>query len=227
MSTTFIKITRKDQIKILDDKIKANNVQYDLDRMNAEISPYSSGDLPKYEYLIKKDLGYKPDAVEKVKFEYSPIGKVFSDGLVKEDKSKKIGLFKRLKNIEDNLVEVDDNDNKVGIFRIIKDIKDKGIKIDNDDEAVREIRKRIKKLIDDGVKVNDINEMKEEIMEHIKNLKAQGTNFGVDEDKINGLINKISDKKDQRSKYIDLEINKSLDKYEYTNIYVRYNKKKI
>ena len=49
-------MTRKDQIKILDDKIKANNAQYDLDRMNAEISAYSSGDLPKYEYLTKKDL---------------------------------------------------------------------------------------------------------------------------------------------------------------------------
>ena len=104
-------MTRKGQIKILDDKIKASNVQYDLDRMNAELAAYSSGDLPKYEYLTKKDLGYKPDALEKVKFEYSPIGKIFTDGLAKEDKSKKVGLFKRLKNIEDNLVEVDDNDN--------------------------------------------------------------------------------------------------------------------
>ena len=104
-------MTRKEQVKILNDKIEANKRQYDLD-----ISAYSSGDLPKYEYLTKKDLGYKPDAVEKVKFEYSPIGKVFTDGLAKEDKSKKIGLFKRLKNIEDNLVEVDDNDNKVGIL---------------------------------------------------------------------------------------------------------------
>ena len=129
-------MTRKEQIKILNDKIEANKRQYDLDRINAEISAYSSGDLPKYEYL---DLGYKPDAVEKVKFEYSPIGKVFTDGLAKEDKSKKVGLFTRLKNIEDNLVEVDDND-KVGTFRIIKDIKDKGIKIDNDNEAIREIR---------------------------------------------------------------------------------------
>ena len=109
-------MTRKDQIKILDDKIKANNAQYDLDRINAEIPAYSSRDLPKYEYLTKKDLGYKPDAVEKVKFEYSPIGKVFTDGLPKEDKSKKVGLFKRLKNIEDNLIEVDHNDNKVDIF---------------------------------------------------------------------------------------------------------------
>ena len=30
-------MTRKDQIKILDDKIKAKHAQYDLDRMNAEI----------------------------------------------------------------------------------------------------------------------------------------------------------------------------------------------
>ena len=49
-------MTRKDQIKILGDKIKANNAQYDLDRMNAEISAYSSGYLPKYEYLTKKSI---------------------------------------------------------------------------------------------------------------------------------------------------------------------------
>ena len=44
-------MTRKEQIKILDDKIEENNAQYDLDRTNAEISAYSSGDLPKYEYI--------------------------------------------------------------------------------------------------------------------------------------------------------------------------------
>ena len=193
-------MTRKEQIKILDDKIKTNERQYDLDRINAEILAYSSGDLPKYEYLTKKDLGYKPDAAEKVKFEYSPVGKVFTDGLAKEDKSKKVGLFNRLKNIEDNLVEVDDNDNKVGIYKIIKDIKDKGIKIDNDDEAVREIRERIKELIDDGVKVNNFNEKKKEIMEHVKNLKDQGANVKVDEDQINDLITKIFHKKHKKYK---------------------------
>ena len=92
-------MTRKEQIKILDNKIKANNAQYDLDRMNAEISAYSSGDLPKYEYLTKKDLGYKPDAFEQAKFEYSPLGKVFTDGLYKSDKNE--GLLNILKNIED------------------------------------------------------------------------------------------------------------------------------
>ena len=67
--------------------------------MNAEISAYSSGDLPKYEYLTKKYLKYKPGAFEQAKFEYSPLGKVFTDGLDKSDRNE--GLLKRLKNIED------------------------------------------------------------------------------------------------------------------------------
>ena len=222
-------MTHKDQIKILDDKIKANNAQYDLDRMNAEILAYSSGDLPKCEYLTKKNLGYKPDVVEKVKFEYSQIGKVFTDGLSKEDKSKKVGLFKRLKNIEDNLVEVDDNDNKVGIFRIIKDIKDRGIKIDNDGEAVREIREHIKELIDDGVEVNNFDEMKKEIIDHVKKLKDQGADVKVDEDQINDLINKIFNKKYEkyeRKIYIDSEIDKFLVKYGDKNISISYDENK-
>ena len=41
-------MTRKEQVKILDYKIKAIERQYNLDRINAEISAYSSGDLPKY-----------------------------------------------------------------------------------------------------------------------------------------------------------------------------------
>ena len=92
-------MTRKEQNKILDDKIKANNAQYNLDRMNAEISAYSSGHLPIYKYLTKKDFGYKPDAFEQAKFEYSPLGKVFTDGLDKSDGNEV--LLKRLKNIED------------------------------------------------------------------------------------------------------------------------------
>ena len=222
-------MTRKEQIKILDDKIEANNAQHDLDRMNAEISAYSSGDFPKYEYLTKKDLGYKPNAAEKVKFEYSPIGKVFTDGLTKEDKSKKVGLFKRLKNIEDNLVEVDDNDNKVGIFRIIKDIKDRGVKIDNDDEAVREIRERIEELIDDGIKVNNFDEMKKESIDYVKKLKEQGSDVKVDEDQINDLINKIFNKtcgKYERKTYIESEMDHFLEKYGDKNISISYDNNK-
>ena len=70
-------MTRKEQNKILDDKIKANNAQYNLDRMNAEISAYSSSDLHKYEYLTKKNLAYKPNTFEQAKFEYYPGNSIY------------------------------------------------------------------------------------------------------------------------------------------------------
>ena len=48
-------MTKFYQIKILDNKIKANKAQYMLDRENAEISVKSSGELGKYEYLTGED----------------------------------------------------------------------------------------------------------------------------------------------------------------------------
>ena len=45
------------QLKILDNRIKANKAQYDLDREATKISALSSGELEKYEYLTGEDLG--------------------------------------------------------------------------------------------------------------------------------------------------------------------------
>ena len=70
-----------------------------------------SNNLEKYEYLIGEDLGLKPSTIEEAKFEYSPLGKFFNKSLDKDDQ--KEGLFKRLKNIEDeqkNLTRGDDNE---------------------------------------------------------------------------------------------------------------------
>ena len=74
-------MTLNEKVKILDDKIKANKVQYGLDREAANQAALSSGELEKYEYLTGEDLGYKSDVVQKVKFEYSPLGKVFNKEL--------------------------------------------------------------------------------------------------------------------------------------------------
>ena len=94
-----IKMTVTDQIKILDRKIMPNEAQYDLDRKAAKISELSSDNLDKYEHLFGEDLGLKPSTVEQARFEYSALGKIFNKGL--NEKDKKEGFFKRLKNIED------------------------------------------------------------------------------------------------------------------------------
>ena len=90
-------MTVKDQLKILDNKIRQSKADYDWYRKNAKTSALSSGKLDKYEYLTGEDLGYRPDPV--YKFEYSPLGQVFHKGLDSNETSE--GLLKRLKNIED------------------------------------------------------------------------------------------------------------------------------
>ena len=148
-------MTRKEQNKILDDKIKANNAQYNLDKMNAEIPDYSGGDLPKYEYLTKKNINYKPNAFEQAKFEYSPLGKVFIDGLDKSDR--KEGLLKRLKNIEDK------SNNHLLALRDINKPAIKGRNGNDDDHDNDDDYKKIqdlkKKIIDDDIL--DKNSVKE------------------------------------------------------------------
>ena len=113
----------KEQIKILDEKIRQNKADYNLDRKNAEISALSSGKLDKYEYLTDQDLGYRPDPVQKAKFEYSPLGELFNKGLDKNEKQE--DLLKRLKNIEDKsdnqLKAIEDQ--KDGQLALIKDQK--------------------------------------------------------------------------------------------------------
>ena len=104
-------MTITDQIKILNRKIIQNEAQYDLDGKAAKISALSSNNFDKYEYLPDEDLGLKPSTIEQVKFEYSPLGKIFNKELDKDDQ--KEGSFKRLKNIENaqkNLIRDDDNE---------------------------------------------------------------------------------------------------------------------
>ena len=106
---------RNEQNKILDAKIESNVNQYKVDRMNAEISAFSSGDLNKYEFLTKKDLKYKPNALDKARFEFSPLGKTFSTGLDKTAQGyQEEGVIKLLKDIRDGLRGVNrrPNDNR-------------------------------------------------------------------------------------------------------------------
>ena len=75
-----------DELKILDNKIKANQAQYDLGREAAKISALSSKDLlEKYEYLTGEDLGHRPSVLEKTKFEYSPLGMSLSKSFKKDN----------------------------------------------------------------------------------------------------------------------------------------------
>ena len=124
--------------------------------------------------MTKKDLEYKPDALEQARFEYSPLCKIFIDGLDKSDR--KEGLLKRFKNIEDK------SNNQLLALRDINRLairgKNNGNNGDNDDEY------------------KTIQNFKEELIGksilHIDDVK-----------KIDNIVNKWKQTKDKEILYIN------------------------
>ena len=63
----------------INDKIKDEKLQYNINREAAKISALSSGKLHKYEYLTVEDIlpSNQQQIIEETKFNYSPLGKAF------------------------------------------------------------------------------------------------------------------------------------------------------
>ena len=61
----------------IDDHIKDEKRQYDINREALKISPFSLGKLEKYEYLTGEELlpSNQKQIIEQAKFTYSPLAK--------------------------------------------------------------------------------------------------------------------------------------------------------
>ena len=63
----------------INDQIRDEKLQYDINKEPAKISALSSGKIHKYEYLTGKDIlpSNQQQIIEQAKFTYSPLGKAF------------------------------------------------------------------------------------------------------------------------------------------------------
>ena len=153
-------MTVTDQIKILNRKIKQNESQYDLDRKAAEISVLSSKNLDKYEYLTGEDLDLKPNAVEKAKFEYSPLGislnKAFKQSEVKSVTKNKSDF---------------DYDSNHAFFRFYKGYEEfKEISLDSKYNWMKEFNKLFLNFKSVETKKSETQLKKERIMKNVDEL---------------------------------------------------------
>ena len=84
----------------IEDKIKDEKLQYDINREAAKISALSSGKIDKYEYLTGEEIlpSNQQQIIEQAKFTYSPLGKAFE----KQTKTIKDQGEKQIKAIQDN-----------------------------------------------------------------------------------------------------------------------------
>ena len=196
-------MTRKEQNKILDDKIESNVNQYKVDRLNAEISAFSSGDLNKYEFLKRIDLNYKPKVLDKARFEFSPLGKTFSMGIDKTAQgNQEEGIIKLLKDIRDGL--------SCGIIPRAPIRSD-----DDDDDGDDDEQKRLSKLLGELRTNEDNKEFKNE----------------PKEDKLDKFVNNMPDLETEEeailNKFKADEINNTLEDKENRLNKLNNNVKKI
>ena len=112
----------------IDDQIKYEKLQYDVNREAAKISALSSGKFKKYEYLTGEEIlpSIKQQIIEQAKFTYSPLGKSFE----KQIKTIEDQGEKQIKAIQDNKQQlIGDNDYKDKLIskerEIFKDIYNK------------------------------------------------------------------------------------------------------
>ena len=198
-------MTRKEHIKILDDKIESNVNQYKIDRLNAEISAFSSGDLNKYEFLTRKDLKYKPNALDKAKFEFSPLGKTFSTGLDKTAQGyQEEGVIKLLKDIRDGLAGSNRRD---------------GRNDDNDDNDDNDKTFDVLNKFNDNMK-NDMNNLYNSVTDEENKWRAKLDKLNNDVIKLNNYIKENNYKKNDTEKKLDITNN------EYNKLLLEYNRSK-
>ena len=126
----------------IEDKIKDEKLQYNINREAAKISALSSGKIDKYEYLTGVEIlpSNQQQIIQQAKFTYSPLGKAFKKQIKTiEDQGKN-----QVKAIQDNkqLVNINKDDYKDKLLlskegEIFKDIYNK--RLDKIEEMNNEI----------------------------------------------------------------------------------------
>ena len=130
----------------IEDQIKDEKLQYDINREATEISALSSGKLDKFEYLTGEEIvpSNQQQIIQQAKFNYSPLGKAIE----KQRKTIEDQGKEQVKAIQENnqLVSINEDDYKDKLLlskerEIFKDISNKRLnkieelnnKIDYDD----------------------------------------------------------------------------------------------
>ena len=180
----------------IEDQIKDEKLQYDINREASKMSALSSGKIDKYEYLTGEEIlpSNQQQIIEQAKFILSPLGKAFE----KQTKTIKDQGEKQIKAIQDNKEQLlninnnhDDYKNKLLLSRereIFKNIYNKSL------DKIEEFSKKIdysnlkytvissgeeikfEKSEDPVLSLNDINKGKTSL-EEANNLQQDYGNY--------------------------------------------------
>ena len=96
----------------IEDQIKDEKLQYDINREATKISALSSGKLDKYEYLTGEEIlpSNQQQIIEQAKFTYSPLGKAIEKQIktIKDQGEKQVVALESLKDSDKKLTPIKD-----------------------------------------------------------------------------------------------------------------------
>ena len=185
----------------IEDQIKDEKLQYDINREAAKISALSSGKLDKYEYLTGEEIlpSNQQQIIQQAKFSYSPLGKAIE----KQRKTIEDQEEKQVKAIQDKQIV---NINK-------DDYKDK-LLLSKEREIFKDI---FNKRLDKMEEMN--NEIDYDDLDYVVLSSDMEYKFSVEKDPIS-LLNAI--KKGEMS--LEEAKNRQKDYLKYLNIVRKGNK---
>ena len=134
----------------INDQVKDEKLQYNINREAAKISALSSGKIHKYEYLTGEDIlpSTQQQIIEQTKFTYSPLGKVFDKQIktIQDQGKKQVDALNTLK-----------SDNKITIEKYAHD--------PNDALFISKQKGMFNKLVDERLqKITDLDKKKLTVM---------------------------------------------------------------
>ena len=113
----------------INDQIRDQKLQYDINREAAKISALSSGKIRKYEYLTGEDIlpSNQQQVIEQAKFTYSPLGKAFEKQIktIEDQGQKQIDDLESLKPKEQTKPIEDKSNNQSKASFIFDDLINK------------------------------------------------------------------------------------------------------
>ena len=117
----------------INDQIRDEKLQYDINREAAKISALSSGKIYKYEYLTDEAIlpSNQQQTIEQAKFTYPPLGKAFDKQIkaIEEQGKTQINTLENLKPKEQTKLIEDKSNNQPKSTSIFNDLINKRKKI--------------------------------------------------------------------------------------------------
>ena len=181
---------------IINNQIKDEKLQYNINRKAAKLSAFSSGKLDKYENLTGEDIlpSTQQQIIEQTKFTFSPLGRAFDKQIktIEDQGKKQVNALNTLK-----------SDNKITIKKYTYD--------PNHSPFISKQKQIFNKLVDEKLeKITDLDEKVNN--DHlIYRCKGKFADKKFDEfDNALGIINKIRDGKEDLA-----SVKKNQQKFKY------------